>query len=150
MTTFIEGQQKMELAFASYQVNIEELEKIKNEYGIKYFVRLEPLFSYIKKNKLSINHNNKLIQSIENNVDLYYYMDINAFIRIINYITSNKEGTNIVRKLKELHKTIEEEKIPKKLLNKDVEVAENLVEVYDIRYKALLLKYITFLIQVLS
>lgn len=144
---FIEGQERMELAFTTYQVNIEELEKIKNDYGIKYYIKLEPLFTYIKKNKLSMVYNNKLIESIENNVELYYNLNIGYFINIINYITSSKE-INVVKKLKELQNTIVNEKIPKKLIASTADINDNLVDIFNIRYKALLLRYITFLIQV--
>lgn len=144
---FIEGQERMELAFTTYQVNIEELEKIKNDYGIKYYLKLEPLFNYIKKNKLSTIYNNKLIESIENNVELYYNINIDYFVNIINYITSSKE-TNVVKKLKELQSGIINDKIPKKLTVTNVELTDNLIAIFDIRYKALLLRYITFLLYV--
>ena len=45
----IEGQNKFELATIVEQINDEELEKIKELYGVKYAVKLEPLFNHIKK-----------------------------------------------------------------------------------------------------
>lgn len=147
MEAFIEGQDKMELAFTTYQANIEELEKIKNDYGVKYYIKLEPLFTYIKKNKLGQDYNNKLIASIENNVDLYYNLNVAYLISLINYITTGKES-DVVRKLKELQKVVATEKLPKKLVVPTSDINDNLVDVFNIRYKALLLRYITFLINV--
>lgn len=143
--TTIEGQNKFELATMADQVNDEELEKIKNEYGVKYGVKLEPLFDFINRNKLDIVYKNKLLQSLEENVNLYYYLNIEYFINIINYVTV--PNVNTVKKLKELHTSLINDKIPKKLLfsPKDVNL-----DIYDIRYKSLLIRYTTFLINIFS
>lgn len=143
--TTIEGQNKFELATVADQVNDEELERIKSEYGAKYGVKLEPLYDFITRNKLDIIYKNKLLQSIEDNVNLYYYMNIEYFINIINYVTV--PNVNIVKKLRELHTNIINDKIPKKLLSapKDVNL-----DIYDIRYKSLLQRYIVFLINIFT
>jgi hypothetical protein len=143
--TTIEGQNKFELATVVEQVNDEELEKIKSEYGVKYSVKLAPLYDFITRNKLDIIYKNKLLQSIEDNVNLYYYLNIDYFIAIINYVTV--PNVNIVKKLRELHTSLINDKIPRKLVSQPKDV--NLT-IYDIRYKALLLRYTTFLITILT
>jgi hypothetical protein len=143
--TTIEGQNKFELATMGDQVNDEELEKIKNEYGAKYGVKLEPLFDFINRNKLDAIYKNKLLQSLEENVNLYYYLNIEYFINIINYVTV--PNVNTVKKLKELHTSLINDKIPKKLLSSPKDVN---LDIYHIRYKSLLIRYTTFLINIFA
>lgn len=143
----IEGQNKFELATIVEQINDEELEKIKEVHGVKYAVKLEPLFKFIKKNKLDMVIKNKLIQSIEDNVNLYYYLNIDYFINIINYVTV--PNVDIKKKLKELYINLINNKIPKKLLSVPKDINTNL-DLYDIRYKSILIRYTTLLIKICS
>jgi hypothetical protein len=138
---FIEGQSAIDLASITTAINTEALEKIKSDYGQKYYLKIEPLFDYISKNKLNIEYNNKLIQSIEDSVNIYYHINNVVLINILNYV----EG-NVINNLKKLQTSVMNDKIPKKLQPPKKELAKPTITIYHIRYKAMLLRYIAFLL----
>lgn len=140
--TTIEGQDEIMLASMATTKNIEELEKIKKEHGLKIYLKLTPLFDYISNNKLSVEENNQLIESIMNNIYIYFYINNDLFILILNYIGSN------INKLDELEELVVHDKIPKRLMVDNPaheHLSPNLKKIYHLRYQSMLLRYITLL-----
>jgi len=138
--TTLEGQNELFLSTVATTKNIEELEKIKKEHGLKVYLKLTPLFDYINNNKLTIEENNKLILSIMNNIYIYFYMNHEVLILILNYTR--------VDQLSILYQNVVQDKIPKKIILKnpnEEHLSPALKKIYDLRYKSLLLRYITFL-----
>jgi hypothetical protein len=138
--TTLEGQSELYLSSLAVTKNVEELEKIKKEHGLKVYLKLNPLFDYINNNKLSVDDNNKLIASIMNNVYIYYYINHEVIILILN--------NTRVDQLSTLYQNVVNDKIPKKLIISNPtydHLSTTLKKIYDLRYKSLLLRYISFL-----
>lgn len=144
---YIEGQDELLLASISATKNVEELEKIKKEHGLKIYLKLTPLFDYINNNKLTDEDNNKLIESIMNNIYIYYYMNNDVLILILNYTLGQ------LNKLQNLLDLVINNKTPKKVIVENTQY-ENLQptvkKIYNIRYNNMLIRYINFLINILT
>lgn len=146
--TYLEGQSELMVASIGTSKNIEELEKIKKNYPLRIYLKIEPLFDYISRNKLTDDYNNKLILSITQNINIYININNDVLIMLINYVTGNK----IITKLKETKSMLLlADNIPKKMLIDDP-IHEKLTptykKVYMLRYKAMLIAYIDLLLVV--
>jgi len=141
---YIEGQDELMLSSIATTKNVDELEKIKKEHGLKIYLKLTPLFDYINNNKLAIEDNNKLIDSIMNNIYIYYYMNNDVLILILNYTLGQ------IGKLQTLLDLVINNKTPKKVMienNQYEGLSATYKKIYNIRYNNMLIRYVNHLIQ---
>lgn len=128
-------------AYEKQTVSTEVIENFKKEFSPKIMLEIEPLLNAILTNmKINQSDKDKLVTSIEQNINLYYYMNTELLIKIINHTHA------VVKNLKKLqHKnTIEIDSEEYNQLDKAQK------EIYKIRYDNLIERYATYLIQVLS
>lgn len=127
------------------------LDEFKKSLLLKVYLEVEPLLNAILTHRyLSTNQQHLFLNHIKNNSSIYYYMgDKDIFIKLLNKITSK----NAIQTIKELKKNIKEDQYPKDL-KIPTETLKNLTlnlkEIYRLRYKALLLRYIDHIILLLS
>lgn len=120
------------------------IEKFKKEHIHKVNIKVEPILNAILTSiKIKDDDKDLLYNDIENNVYIYYYMDKEVFIKLFSYIAN----PNLLKSLKKLKKTIENDEIPETLrVKSDEALTKNVKELYNIRYQNLLLRYINYLI----
>ncbi len=117
------------------------VENFKKEFSPKIMLSIEPLLNAIlTNNKLKAEDQELLVNSIHDNINLYYYMNIEILIKLINIAASG----NIKEKLKKIKgNPIDIDKEEYEHLKKDQK------QIYEIRFNNLVHRYIQFLIQVL-
>lgn len=136
-------------------VDVKELiENFKKEHSFKINVELEPLLNAILTNKnLNTEDKDKLIESIENNIQIYVSMDKNILISLIDYISNNKINNKL--KFNNLVYQIQNDNIPnelniKKIYDEYKKLNVKLKDIINIKYKNLLLRYINWLREIFS
>lgn len=121
------------------------LEDLKNDIVLKKYTEVEPILNAILTHKRLSNDDQLLfINHIKNNINIYYYMgDKDTFIKLVHYDKN---------KLNDLYQQIKQDDYPKdfKITTDTLKSlpTPNLKEIYKIRYKDLLLRYIKHLLNV--
>ncbi len=116
------------------------VENFKKEFEPKIMNEIEPLLNAVLTSNLKSEDQEKLVSSIHDKINVYYYMNNNILIKLINYAA----GPNMISKLK---------KIKGNPLNINDIIEENLSKnqkvIFQQRFDNLVERYIEFLINVL-
>lgn len=120
------------------------IENFKKEFSAKIMIVIEPLLNAVLTNtNINANDQEKIITSIHDQINIYYYMDTEILIKLINYAAS----ADMKKKLKKIKGN------PINILEVNEDVYDNLKknqkEIYTIRFNHLVDRYIEFLINVL-
>lgn len=134
--------------FGFISIDVEkELEEFKSNLLLKVYVEIEPILNAILTHKnLSDEQQTLILNDVRKNTNIYYYMgDKETFINLLHYLSSKP-----LKDLKELKTQITNNEYPK-LFKIKAETLKNLAsnnlrEIYKLRYKSLLLRYIDHLI----
>lgn len=119
------------------------IENFKKEFSAKIMLDIEPLLNAILTNtNIRSEDQEKLITSIHDNINIYYYMNTDILIKIINYAAS----TDMKKKLKKTRNPIEISEVNQDEYNN---LNKNQKEIYLQRFDNLVDRYIQFLINVL-
>lgn len=119
------------------------IDNFKKEFSPKIMIDIEPLLNAILTNpNIRSNDQETLITSIHDQINLYYYMNTEILIKIIDY-----GGKDMKKKLKKVKGN------PIDILDINQEeynsLKKNQKEIYQLKFDNLVDRYITFLINVL-
>lgn len=147
--TYIED---VKFEFAKVNVDVEEIiTNFKKEHNYKINTKIEPILNAIlSSEKIRDEDKDLLYNDVIDNLNIYYYMDKEVFLRLFYYIN----GTNILKKLKALKSDIVADKTPTALIIAPVKtegtLTKDLKNLYHERYNNLLLRYVNYLINLFS
>lgn len=118
------------------------LNELRETFGDKYYLDLESFLTGILLT-LKEDKRDLILDHIKSHVDLYFYLNKSILSSIIS-------DTNMDDKLLlELKEKIKEGNIPKILkLKIDKDLSDKFKELYKLKYHALLLRYIEFLLSI--
>lgn len=124
---------------------ISVIESFKKEFPSKTMIEIEPLLNAIlTNNKINAEQQEVLVNSIRENINIYYYMNNDILIKLINHVA----GSNMKRKLQKIKKN------PIDILDVNEEEYNNLKkeqqQIHLIRFDNTVERYRIFLINVLS
>ena len=114
------------------------VDQFKKEFPSKTMITIEPLLNAIlTNNNINADDQEKLITSIHDQINIYYYMNSEILIKLINYAASS----DMKKKLKKVKKN------PIDVLDTDEydSLNKNQKEIYLIRFDNLVDRYIKFL-----
>lgn len=147
--TYIED---VKFEFAKSNVDVEEIiANFKKEHNYKINIKIEPILNAIlSSEKIRDEDKDLLYTDVIGNLNIYYYMDKDVFLKLFYYIN----GTSILKKLKTLKNDIIADKIPTALviapLKTEGTLTKDLKNLYHERYNNLLLRYVNYLINLFS
>jgi hypothetical protein len=147
--TYIED---VKFEFAKSNVDVEEIiANFKKEHNYKINIKIEPILNAIlSSEKIRDEDKDLLYTDVIGNLNIYYYMDKDVFLKLFYYIN----GTSILKKLKTLKNDIIADKIPAALviapLKTEGTLTKDLKNLYHERYNNLLLRYVNYLINLFS
>lgn len=119
------------------------VENFKKEFAPKIMLSIEPLLNAIlTNNKLKSEDQEILVNSIHDNINIYYYMNIEILIKLIN-LTATSKFKEKLKKIKDNPIDLLDMKEEYEHLKKDQK------QIYEMRFNHLVDRYIQFLIQVL-
>ena len=130
---------------------IDIIENFKATHDPKINLKIEPILNtVITQPNFNDNLKNLLIESINNNVLIYYYMQIDILTKLIYYLTSLKDLSTLIELLSNNKKIPKSLYIPYQQPTKKTVGEKGSVELYDLRYRSTLLRYCNFLLNQLS
>lgn len=133
--------EKINNDFMKLNKNVEEIvDNFKKNHNHKINIKIEPILnSILTSTKMKDEDVQILLDDIEKNVSVYYYMNQSVILKLLSLY----DNVKTLKKLKEEVK----HKIPKNLI---IEEAKELTELYNLRYTNLLIRYIDYLINLLQ
>jgi len=133
-------------------VDVEEIIiNFKKEHNYKINIRLEPILNAVlSSEKIKDEDKDLLYTDIQQNINIYYYMEKDVFLKLFYYIAS----TTILKKLKTLKQLINDDDVPEVLLITPLKTEETLTKdlkkLFNQRYNNMLLRYVNYFINLFS
>ncbi len=124
------------------------VDQFKKEFPSKTMIVIEPLLNAIlTNNNINQEDQEKLVTSVHDQINIYYYMKVDIITKLINYASSllSNTGADLLKKLKKIKKN----PIHIDVIEEYNTLNKNQKEIYLIRFDNLVDRYIKFLINAL-
>lgn len=115
--------------------------QFKKNHDLKTNQQILPILTALMTSKFRDVDKQLILNHIENHINVFYYMNKDILIKLIHYIA----GPKLLTTLKSLKIRVTK-KIPKDLWIP----SDDVKEIYELRYTAILLNYIDYFINLLS